>query len=30
LEQFIEICGKEVINKKSLEALILSGAMDDL
>ncbi|USN57889.1 MAG: hypothetical protein H6767_06070 [Candidatus Peribacteria bacterium] len=30
LEQFIELCGKEVVNKKSLEALILSGAMDDL
>ncbi|MFK7779532.1 MAG: hypothetical protein QM490_00055, partial [Candidatus Gracilibacteria bacterium] len=30
LEQFIEICGKEVINKKSLEALIMSGAMDYL
>ncbi len=30
LEQFIEICGKEVINKKSLEALIKSWAMDDL
>ncbi|MDD2871632.1 MAG: DNA polymerase III subunit alpha [Candidatus Gracilibacteria bacterium] len=30
LEQFIDACGKEVINKKSLEALIMSGAMDDL
>ena len=30
LEQFIEICGKEVINKKSLEALIMSWAMDEL
>lgn len=30
LEHFIEECWKEVINKKSLEALILSGAMDDL
>jgi len=30
LEQFIETCWKEVINKKSLEALILSWAMDDL
>jgi len=30
LEQFIEVCWKEVINKKSLEALILSGALDDL
>lgn len=30
LEQFIEICWKEVINKKSLEALIMSWAMDDL
>ena len=30
LEQFVEICGKEVINKKSLESLILAGAMDDL
>lgn len=29
LEQFIEECGKEVINKKSLEALILSWAMDE-
>ncbi|PID86360.1 DNA polymerase III subunit alpha [Candidatus Gracilibacteria bacterium] len=30
LRHFIEECGKEVINKKSLESLILSGAMDDL
>lgn len=30
LEQFIEVCWKEVINKKSLEALIMSWAMDDL
>lgn len=30
LEQFIEECWKEVINKKSLESLILSWAMDDL
>ncbi len=30
LEDFIEKCWKEVINKKSLEALILSWAMDDL
>lgn len=30
LEQFIEICWKEVINKKSLEALIMSWAMDAL
>ena len=30
LEEFIESCGTEVINKKSLEALIMSGAMDDL
>ena len=30
LEQFIEVCWKEVINKKSLEALIKSWAMDDL
>ena len=30
LEQFIEICWKEVINKKSLEALIMSWAMDQL
>ncbi|MDD3793343.1 MAG: DNA polymerase III subunit alpha [Candidatus Gracilibacteria bacterium] len=30
IEQFIEVCGKEVINKKSLESLILSGAMDEL
>jgi len=29
LEHFIEVCGKEVINKKSLEALIKSGAMDE-
>ena len=28
LEEFIEICWKEVINKRSLEALIKSGAMD--
>lgn len=30
LEEFIELCWKEVINKKSLEALIKSWAMDDL
>jgi DNA polymerase-3 subunit alpha len=30
LEQFIEVCWKEVINKKSLEALIMSWAMDML
>jgi len=30
LEQFIEVCWKEVINKKSLEALIKSWAMDEL
>ena len=30
LEEFIDLCWKEVINKKSLEALIWSGAMDDL
>ncbi len=30
LEQFIEICWKEVINKKSLEALIMSWALDEL
>lgn len=30
LEEFIEACGTEVINKKSLEALIKSGAMDTL
>lgn len=30
LEQFIEICWKEVINKKSLESLIMSWAMDQL
>lgn len=30
LEQFIETCSKEVINKKSLEALILSWSMDEL
>ncbi len=28
LQHFIETCGKEVANKKSLEALIKSGAMD--
>ncbi len=28
LQDFVEKCGKEVINKKSLEALIKSGAMD--
>jgi DNA polymerase III subunit alpha len=30
IEQFIEICWKEVTNKKSLEALIMSWAMDEL
>lgn len=30
LENFIEVCSKDVINKKSLEALILSWAMDSL
>lgn len=30
LEQFIEFCWKEVINKKSLESLIMSWAMDEL
>lgn len=30
LEQFIQICWKEVINKKSLESLILSWSMDSL
>ncbi len=30
LEDFIEFCWNEVINKKSLEALILAWAMDDL
>ena len=30
LEQFIEACWKEVINKKSLEALIMSWSMDEL
>ena len=30
LEEFIESCGNEVINKKSLEALIMSGSMDTL
>ncbi len=30
LRHFIEECWKEVINKKSLESLILSWAMDDL
>ena len=28
LQDFVEKCGKEVMNKKSLEALIKSGAMD--
>jgi len=30
LEDFVEKCSREVINKKSLEALILSGAMDKM
>lgn len=30
LEHFIEVCQKEVINKKTLEALILAWAMDSL
>ena len=30
LEEFIELCGKEVINKRSLEALIKAWAMDNL
>ena len=30
IEHFIEACGKEVINKKSLQALIMSWALDDL
>ena len=30
LEEFIESCGTDVINKRSLEALIMSGAMDVL
>ena len=30
IEHFIESCGKEVINKKSLQALIMSWALDDL
>ena len=30
LEQFIEISWTEVINKRTLESLILSGALDDL
>ncbi len=30
INEFITLCGKEVINKKSLESLIKAGAMDDL
>lgn len=30
LEEFIEVCGKEVINKKTLESLIKAGALDEL
>ncbi len=30
LEEFIELCGKEVINKRSLEALIKAWALDNL
>jgi len=30
LEQFIDVCWREVINKKSLEALIMSWALDQL
>ncbi|MDD3302291.1 MAG: DNA polymerase III subunit alpha [Candidatus Gracilibacteria bacterium] len=30
LDEFVKHAGKEVINKKSLEALIKSGSMDDL
>ncbi|NCO31403.1 hypothetical protein GW891_00830 [bacterium] len=30
LENFVELCGKEVVNRKSLESLIMSGAMDEL
>lgn len=30
LEEFIEVCGKEVINKKTLESLIKAWAMDEL
>ena len=30
IEEFIEVCWKDVINKKSLEALIMSWAMDEL
>ena len=30
IEQFVELCWKDVINKKSLEALIKSWAMDEL
>lgn len=30
LEEFISLTGKEVINKKSLEALIRSGSLDEL
>ncbi|NVP17200.1 DNA polymerase III subunit alpha [Candidatus Gracilibacteria bacterium] len=29
LENFVELCGKEVVNRKSLESLIMSGAMDE-
>ncbi len=30
INEFITLCGKEVINKKSLESLIKAGAMDSL
>ncbi|NDK08151.1 DNA polymerase III subunit alpha [Candidatus Gracilibacteria bacterium] len=30
LEEFVKLVGKEVINKKSLEALVKSGSLDDL
>ncbi len=29
LENFVELCWKEVVNRKSLESLIMSGAMDE-
>ncbi|MFA5917367.1 MAG: DNA polymerase III subunit alpha [Candidatus Gracilibacteria bacterium] len=30
LQEFVKLVGKEVINKKSLEALVKSGSLDDL
>ena len=29
LDSFVELCWKEVVNRKSLESLIMSGAMDE-